>query len=112
MRAAITAENIKVKPSNVILPKKYSDFVDVFDKTKTNILSGHSRHDLAIEIEDNKVPPFGLVYDHSKLKLDILRKYIRDMYAKGFIVPFKSPFRAPVLFTKKKNRGLRLSVDF
>ena len=112
MEAAITAEDIKVKSSNVIQPEKYSDFADVFDKTKANVLPGHSRHDLAIQTEDNKIPPFGPVYNHSKLELDILREYIRDMCAKGFIVLSKSLFGALVLFTKKKDGGLRLCVDF
>lgn len=38
MEAAITTEDIKVKPSNIILPKKFSDFADIFDKAKTNVL--------------------------------------------------------------------------
>ena len=71
MGIAITAEDIKVKLSNVMLPEKYSDFADVFDKAKANVLPGHSRHNLAIKTEDNKISPFGLVYDYSKLKLDV-----------------------------------------
>ena len=112
IRAAITVEDIKVKSSNVVLPEKYSDFADVFDKAKADVLLSHSRHDLAIKIENNKVPLFGPVYDHFKLELDVLREYIRDMCAKSFIVPFKSPFGAPILFTKKKDGGLRLCIDF
>ena len=107
MGAAITTENIKVKPSNVVLPEKYSNFADVFDKTKANILSGHSRHDLAIKTENNKIPSFESIYNHSQLKLDILHEYIKDMYAKGFIVLFKSLSGAPILFTKKKNGGIK-----
>ena len=112
VKAAIIEEDIKVEPSNVILPKKYSDFADVFNMSKTNVLPAHSRHDLAIKTEDNTVFLFGPVYDHFKLELDVLREYIRDMCAKSFIVPSKSPFGAPILFNKKKNGGLRLCVDF
>ena len=110
--AAITEDDIKVKPSNVVLPKKYFDFADVFDKAKANVLPAHSRHDLAIETEDDKVPLFEPVYDHFKLELDVLHEYIRDMCAKGFIIPFKSSFGAPIFFTKKKDGRLRLCVDF
>ena len=112
VETAITAENIKVKLSNIVLLEKYSDFADVFDKTKVNVLPGHSRHDLAIKMEDDKVSLFGLVYDHSKLEFDVLHEYIRDMCAKSFIVLSKSFSGAPILFTKKKNGGLRLCVDF
>ena len=110
--AAIIAEDIKVKPSNVVLPEKYFDFADIFDKAKANVVPGHSKYDLAIKTGDNKVPFFGLVYDYSKLELDVLREYIRDMCAKSFIVLSKSPSGAPVFFTKKKDGGLRLCVDF
>ena len=96
----------------MILPEKYSDFADVFDKVKADVLPSHSRYNLAIKTEDNKVPLFGLVYDHFKLELDILHEYIRDMYAKGFIIPSKSLFEAPVFFTKKKDGRLRLYIDF
>ena len=110
--AAITEKDIKIKFSNVVLPKKYSDFADVFDKAKANILPAHSRHDLAIKTEDDKVPLFRPVYDYFKLELDVLHEYIRDMYAKSFIISSKSLFGAPILFTKKKDEGLRLCVDF
>ena len=84
MKVAITVEDIKVKSSNVVLLKKYFDFTNFFDKAKVNVFPGHNKYDLAIKTENNKVPLFGPVYDHSKLKLDILREYIRDMYAKSF----------------------------
>ena len=112
MEVAITTKNIKVKPSNVVLLEKYSDFMDIFNKAKTNVFSGHSKHDLAIKTEDNKILLFGPVYDHSKLELDILHEYIRDMYAKSFIVSSKSFFRVPIFFTKKKDEGLRLCINF
>ena len=64
--AKITAEDIKVKPSNVVLPEKYSDFTDIFYNAKANILPGYSRHDLATKTENNKISLFELVYNHSK----------------------------------------------
>ena len=96
----------------VFLPAQYSDFADVFDKRGADVLPQHTQHDLAIETEDNKVPPFGPTYDHSRLELEVLREYIDEMLAKGFIVPSKSPLGAPVLFTKKSDGGLRMCVDF
>ena len=95
-----------------VLPAKYADFADVFDKRRADVLPEHSQHDLAIEIEDNQVPPFSLTYDHSRTELEVLREYINNMLTKGFIVPSKSPSGALVLFTKKKDGGLRLCVDF
>ena len=96
----------------LVLPAQYADYADVFDKQRADVLPEHSQHNLAIETEDNKIPPFGPTYDHSRLELDVLREYISDMLAKGFICPLKSPSRAPVLFTKKSDGGLRMCVDF
>ena len=96
----------------VVLLAQYANYADVFDKQRVDVLSEHSQHNLAIETEDNKVLSFGPTYDHDRLKLDVLRKYINDMLAKEFIYPLKSPLEAPVLFTKKSDRGLRTCVDF
>ena len=96
----------------LVLPAQYADYADVFNKQRADVLPEHSQHDLAIETEDNKIPPFGPTYDHSRLELDVLREYINDMLAKRFICPSKSPSGAPVLFTKKSDGGLRMCVDF
>ena len=99
-------------PSQVVLPEKYSDFSDVFDKARADVLPQHSQHDLAIELEADKQPPFGPIYDLSRPELDVLCEYVNEMLAKGFITPSKSLSGAPVLFTNKKDGGLRLCVDY
>ena len=96
----------------VTFPPKYADFADVFGKHQADVLAEHSQHNLAIEIEKDKVLLFGPTYDYSMPKLKVLREYINKMLAKGFIVPSKSLLGAPVLFTKKSNGGLQLCVDF
>ena len=98
--------------AKVTLPVEYKDFADVFSKQNADILPEHSMHDLAIETEEGKQSLFGSVYNHLAIELQTLRKYINDMLAKSFIEPSKSPFGAPVLFTKKKDGGLRLYVDY
>ena len=52
--AVIIPNNIIEKSSSTILPEKYSDFLDVFDKVRADKLLCHSEHDLAIEIEEGK----------------------------------------------------------
>ena len=42
----------------------------------------------------------------------MLRTYIKDVLAKGWIRPSKSPVGAPILFVLKKDRRLRLCVDY
>ena len=110
--AVITSNNIIKKPSSTILPEKYSNFSDVFDKVCADKLLRHNKHDLAIETEKGKQPPFGPIYSHFQLKLEVFCKYTDKMLGKKFIVLSKLPAGAPVLFTKKKNGGLHLCVDY
>ena len=96
----------------IVLLSQYADFANVFDKACADELPDRTQHDLAIEIENNEFLFFGPIYDHSRLELEALREYINEMLAKKFIRFFKSLSRAPVLFTKKNNGGLRMCVDF
>ena len=48
----------------------------------------------------------------SEMELKALRKYLDDMLGKGFIHPSKSPAGAPILSAKKKDRSLRLCIDY
>ena len=58
--AVITPNNVIEKPSSTVLPKKYSDFLNIFDKMRADKLLCYSKHNLAIEI--CKGPTFS-VYD-------------------------------------------------
>ena len=110
--AVIISNNVIEKSSFTVLPEKYSDFSDIFDKVRADKLPCHSEYDLAIETEKGKQPPFGLTYNHSQLELEVFCKYINKILEKRFIVPSKLPAEAPVLFTKKKNGKLYLCVDY
>jgi hypothetical protein len=48
----------------------------------------------------------------SEKELQELKAYINKNIKKGFIRPSESPARYPVMFVPKKNRKLRLCVDF
>ena len=41
-----------------------------------------------------------------------LKEQLQDLLDKGFIRPSTSPWGAPVLFVKKKDGTLRLSIDY
>ena len=110
--AVITSNDVIEKPSSTVLLEKYSDFSDVFDKVCADKLLRHSEHDLAIKTEEGKQPPFGPTYNHSQLELEVLRKYINKMLEKEFIIPSKLLTGASVLFTKKKDGGLCLCIDY
>ena len=46
------------------------------------------------------------------VKLQELKVQIQELLGKGFIRPSTSPWGAPVLFTKKKDKNLRLCIDY
>jgi hypothetical protein len=48
----------------------------------------------------------------SETKLKLLKDYINDMLAKGFIKPSISPASTSVLFAKNPNGSLRLCIDY
>ena len=96
----------------VKIPEAYNDFEDVFSTKNAGHLPVHEDHDHAIDLVDDKQPPYGPIYSLSENELSILRAYIDKNLANGFIRPSKSPAGAPILFVSKPNGGLRLYVDY
>ena len=94
------------------LPEKYKDFADVFEKKKAEILPEHRPYDCAIELEDDKVPPFGPIYGLTEDESKTLYEYLQDNLKTEFIRHSTSPAGAPILFVKKKDGSLRLCVDY
>lgn len=95
-----------------MFPAQYANFANMFNKSYADILPEHTQHNLAIEIENNKILPFDPMYGHSRLELEVLHDYINDILAKKFIKLFKSPSEVLVLFIKNKNREICLYIDF
>ena len=96
----------------VQLPKKYTEFSDVFDKVKANRLPEHRPYDCPIDLQPGKEPPWGPIYNLSPMELEVLREYIDENLANGFIQHSRSPAGAPIFFVKKKDGSLRLVVDY
>ena len=96
----------------VQLPKKYIEFSDVFDKVKANRLPEHRPYDCPIDLQPGKEPPWGPIYNLSPTELEVLREYINENLANGFIQHSKSPAGAPIFFVKKKDGTLRMVVDY
>ena len=48
----------------------------------------------------------------ASVELQELRVQLQELLDKGFIRPSTSPWRALVLFAKKKDRTLRLCIDY
>ena len=46
------------------------------------------------------------------VELQELKVQLQELLDKGFIIPSTSPWGAPILFTKKKDRTFRLCIDY
>ncbi len=94
------------------IPKAYRDLAKVFSLSNANSLPTYRDEDCAIELEPEKTPPFGPLYNLSEYQLKTLREYIDKNLANRFIRPLKSSAGAPVFFTPKPDGTLRLCVDY
>ena len=102
------------KPSvdlSTLLPEEYHEFLHLFSRETADQLLPHRPCDHTIPLIEGKQPPFGPLYGMSLDELKVLRKYLDDNLAKGFIRPSSSPAAAPILFVRKPGGGLRLCVD-
>ena len=82
--------------SNV--PEEYHEFADVFDKAKAQTLVPHRPYDLKINLKEGYTPPLGQVYSLSQTQLKVLREFLDENLAVGFISSTWSPHGAPILF--------------
>ena len=65
--------------------KLYCNLEGVFSEEKANELQVSSLYNHKIKLERDHQPPYGLIYPLSTLKLQVLREYLHDNLAKGFI---------------------------
>ena len=92
---------------------EYADFADVFSpKLSAELLEHMKINDHAIELVDDWQPLYGAIYSLGPVELEILKAYIKNNLANGFIRPSKSPAGAPIYFDKKLDNSLRLFVDY
>ena len=96
----------------VALPIDLADFADVFNEGIAGFLPNTSKVKHSIPLEEGTQPPYGPVYALSAKELAVLRQYLDDAIAKGWIRPSESPAGSPILFVPKKDGGLRLCVDY
>ncbi|GBG80198.1 hypothetical protein CBR_g30564 [Chara braunii] len=86
------------------------EFADIFE-TPTGVVPDRPiSHEIILEA--GVVPPKGCIYRMSEEELEVLRAQLDDLLAKGWIRPSSSLYGAPVLFVRKKNKDLRLCIDY
>ena len=69
--------------------------------------------DHAIDMVEEKEPPYGLIYVLSEKELQVLREYLDTLLKSRKIRPSKSPDGAAILLLPKDHgRGLRLCMNY
>ena len=67
---------------------------------------------LGIELHPSTSPISMTPHKMAPVELQELRVQLQELLDKGFIRPSTSPWGAPVLFAKKKDKTLRLCIDY
>lgn len=94
------------------VPEELHDFLDVFSKAEFNQLPPHQPYDHRIKLLPGSQPKRGPLYGMSQGELLVLKKYLNNNFAKGFIRPSSSPASSPIIFVHKPGGGLRFCVDY
>ncbi|GBG90775.1 hypothetical protein CBR_g51282 [Chara braunii] len=97
-------------PSDPRIIELLDAYSDVFEGPHGVVPDRPIRHEIILE--DGAVPPRGCIYRMSEEELSVLRAQLDDLLEKGWIRPSSSPYGAPVLFVRKKNKDLRLCIDY
>ena len=107
--ASLTLED--EKRLDLDLPRVVCEYVDVFPDELPG-LPPQRVVDFGIELHPGTSPIFMTPHRMAPIELQELRVQLYELLDKGFIKPSTSPWGAPVLFVKKKDKTLRLCIDY
>lgn len=86
-----------------VIPSKYQDLKEVFNKAKASGLSLHHPYDCAIELLPGATPPHNRIYPMSMAEQQVMEEYMEELLKTGNIQLSSSGF----FFMEKKGCGLR-----
>jgi hypothetical protein len=95
-----------------VISIEYHDFLNVFSKEKTNVLSSHKKHDHRIELEKDKTHEYISLYNMSEKELLLINKYLQEHLNKNFIESSKTLNAFLILFAKKSDEEFRFCVNY
>ena len=78
------------------LPQEFHEFLELFSEKKKK-LPPHRPYDHKINFIEGKQPGYGFLYSMSQGELQVLKKFLDENLAKGFIRASSSPATSPVL---------------
>src|SRR5450432_416806 len=95
-----------------VLLEEYWSYSDAFSKKESDKLPPNRSYDYQIELTEENQLSYSPLYKMTIEELEVVKQYLIDNLAKGFIEPSQAPFASPVLFVKKPNGELRFCIDF
>ena len=93
------------------LPRVVCEYEDVFLDELPG-LPPHRVVDFCVELHPGMSPISMTLHKMAPVELQELNVQIQELLDKGFIKLSTSPWGAPVLFAKKKDKTLRLCIDY
>ena len=88
-----------------------NEFLDVFPEELPSF-PPHREVEFQIETIPGVAPISMAPYRMAPAELKELKKQLEELLDRGFIRPSISPWGAPVLFVRKKDRSMRLCIDY
>ena len=93
------------------LPRLVCEYEDVFPDELPR-MRPHRVVDFGIELHPGTSPISMTPHRMTPVELQELKVQLHELLDKGFIRPRTSPWGASVLFAKKKDKTLRLPIDY
>jgi hypothetical protein len=95
-----------------VVPKQYQEFLDVFDKTKSEQFPLNKEWDHEIQLKEGFKPQSTKTYPLSPMEQVELDKFLEGNLQKGYIYLSKSSQMASFFFVDKKDGKLRPVQDY
>ena len=96
----------------ITVPKKFHQFLKVFNKTESEKLPPRRDWDHKIELQPDFIPKRMPVYHLTPQETNELDKFISENLRKGYIRKSKSPMASSFFFVGKKGGDLRPCQDY
>ena len=107
--ASLTLEN--EARQDLGLPQVVCEYENVFPD-ELSVLPPHRDVDFIIEMHPGTSPISMTLHRMAPIELQELKVQMQEFFDKGFIKLSTSLWGAPVLFSKKRNKALRLCIDY
>ena len=93
------------------LPRAICEYENVFPDELLGLLP-HKDVDFTIQLHPSTSPISMTSHRMAPAELYVLKVQLQELLNRGFIRPSTSPWGAPLLFSKNKDKTLRLCIDY